>query len=354
LNFRIFPQGPFLEANWFSITDSATLVPSEFIEKLNQLPPSAARASELNIDPHYAVHLHAHYKEEAIGIIDSVAASLAGTDFYITYSDSSVSDALTSYCEANDLHAKFNRLEFIAVPNQGRNVTPLFRLTKGILQKYSWALHLHTKKSPHFDEGNDWSKHMIASLVDNMHGAHALISQFADNPRLGLVMPTPCRGIRPWLGWGSNLSLAKSLALKLSPPIVISETLPLVFPAGMMFWFRPFIFSNLSHVFLNLNISEPEPLLQDGTSLHAVERLLTFVCESRGFGWAFVAPSRDAVALASPYKWWQQFFRPLKVLEPCPLKYKFVITSKNLSQFANNFKKLPCQFFAKAKRIWPA
>jgi hypothetical protein len=55
------------------------------------------------------------------------------------------------------------------------------------------------------------------------------------------------------------------------------------FPAGSMFWARPQALAPLFALGLGPADYPPEPLPQDGTILHALERLLPIVAQSRGY-----------------------------------------------------------------------
>jgi lipopolysaccharide biosynthesis protein len=325
----MFYTSALLIANWFSGRGTPTLVPSAVLERIFQLPlPPRSKSSIDEIRISYAIHLHVHYIDEAIVILNSICGTCPGADLYITYSKPLVHDCLDSHCKAIGLYKTLNHHAYIRVHNHGRNVAPLLNLVENTLYKYPVALHLHTKKSPHFGEGNRWSNHLTSCLVQDKMLVNAVLSGFIRDSQLGLVMPTAFTAIRPYLGWGSNLQLAKSLAIKLDPPIFLSKAMPLLFPAGMMFWFRPAIFRNLAKVYRSSSISLSEPLPQDGTILHAVERLLVYVCESRGFNWAYISPGvYDKVDQANPS------IRKFSVLTARPVQYKIILVSQRMDNF---------------------
>jgi len=70
----------------------------------------------------------------------------------------------------------------------------------------------------------------------------------------------------------------------MAPPPVLPEW-P-VFPLGTMFWARPAALAPLWDLGLQPADFPPEPAADDGTVLHAIERLLPAVCEATGHGWA--------------------------------------------------------------------
>lgn len=336
-----------LEGNLFSDQDKLTLVPSVAFERLHEL--SISKHSSVSLDATnlgFAIHLHAHFGQEALEILNAVSESCIGADLYITYNDHSVRQMISTYVNSCQAFSRYNSLRFVYLPNRGRNVVPLLKLICGYLRDYQVALHLHTKRSSHFDDGSPWAKHMTSCLVEDRDLVLAILAEFDNDPELGLVMPTAYKSIRPYLGWGGNYVLAKSIANELSPPILIHESMPLVFPAGMMFWFRPAVYSNLSHVCLTSCISEGEPLPQDGTHLHAIERLMAFVCESRGFKWAYLSPPRHDEFMLT----WRWAFSSLKVLEPCMFFHQFLTYKKSMKKTLWLLRGLLTRALAKAQR----
>ena len=323
-----------LIANLYSGQGTPTLVPSERLERRFQLTLPATSKYPKDINRlKFAVHLHVYYKEEATVIINSILDTCVGADLYITYSDPHVREFLDSYCMTIGFYGILNYYEYILVQNIGRNVVPLLDLVERILCKYSVVLHMHTKKSPHFDGGNLWAKHLTSCLVHHKLQVQSILSGFAKDSQLGLVMPTAYQPIRPYLGWGGNFSLAKSLAMQLDPPIKLSYELPLLFSAGMMFWFRPVIFSSLAEVYKKSNASISEPLPEDGTILHAIERLIVFVCESKGFKWAYSSPGTlgcNVPVNSSNYNF--------SVLEPQPVLYQVIRLGLSINALIKKFR----------------
>jgi lipopolysaccharide biosynthesis protein len=83
----------------------------------------------------------------------------------------------------------------------------------------------------------------------------------------------------------------------------------------MMFWFRPRALQKLHLACKHLNSIPLEPLDDDGTPLHALERLVAHSCEAEGYKWALCSLEDEATQLrgCSPYD--------LSVLEPNPEAY---------------------------------
>jgi lipopolysaccharide biosynthesis protein len=84
--------------------------------------------------------------------------------------------------------------------------------------------------------------------------------------------------------WDSNRDLATALAERMG----IEEPLPAFFdfPIGSMFWARSEALKPLFELKLRWEDYPEEPLPEDGTILHAVERLLPFATRQAGYGCA--------------------------------------------------------------------
>lgn len=243
--------------------------------------------------PKCAVHLHAHYSAEALGILSLLGSCLPCAHLYITYTNNRVLLDLRDSLESLTLRNPWLTYSALLVPNHGRNVEPLFRYVFPLIRDFPLVLHLHTKRSCHDSIGGDWMKDLCSCLLAHQNHVRSIRSAFASNPRLGIVMPRPFELIRPYIGWGSNFRMAERLFSTIYTAHSISLTNPLVFPAGMMFWFRPESLLGMVQLY-SLCVPVPdEPLAVDGTCLHSLERLLVFSCEAEDYTWAFAFPSES-------------------------------------------------------------
>jgi lipopolysaccharide biosynthesis protein len=277
-------------ANKFSSETGITLVPRSILEDLNSIKPIHGTIFDNLHSTKFAIHLHAHYLDIAEIILSRILHSCPNADVIVTYSDPLVKEGLAGYFSIlKEKIRKPRHVEFYYTPNRGRNVKALLDIGFGKILDYPLVLHLHTKKSPHTAEGTRWMNDLLKNLAADVHHVDTILYSFQSNQRLGLLIPKPFDGIRPYLGWGANYRIAKKLAAEFSPPINICSSNPLVFPAGMMFWCRPIVLKELSKAYLNHDHEVFEPLPQDGSILHAIERLIVFACENKGYHWRFVS-----------------------------------------------------------------
>ncbi len=180
----------------------------------------------------------------------------------------------------------------IVTENRGRDVLPFLNALQADLPPYAIGLKLHTKRSPHRDDGAEWRRFVTGSLLSRDGGdksgtlpadedSPAAWRLLRDEPRLGLIAPHG--HLLPLLG---RLALnerpmkAMLAALGLDTPVDTVEEGR--FAASTMFWFRaealaPFRSRSLDTLF------ETESSQLDGTAAHAAERLFSHVCERQGF-----------------------------------------------------------------------
>lgn len=192
----------------------------------------------------------------------------------------------------------------IAVENRGRDVRPFLVALGADLPAFDIGLKLHTKRSPHRDDGAQWRRFVTGSLLAHdpaTDDGPAALALMEAQPALGLIAPQghllPLMGRlalneRPMLRMLSALGLdapdVDALNVDVPSLDVLSPETPVAaleagrFAASTMFWFRrealaPFRLPALDGLF------ETENAQLDGTAAHAAERLFAHVCERRGY-----------------------------------------------------------------------
>jgi len=231
-----------------------------------------------------AVFLHAFYIDEEIHkeFVERINKIPQPCKVYI----STDSDYKKKKLEEFYSDALIHEFEIRVFPNRGRDIAPLIVGFKEVMQKYDIAIHLHTKKSPHNSKefGEAWRKYMLNQLLFNEISISNILSLF-DNPKIGLVFPVEWSNIKPFYEFGSNFELVKELVkLMTKDRVNLSESVPLEFPAGSFFWFRPKALEPLLNIGLDFYHFPAEPINPDGELPHAIERVFTFSCILSGYG----------------------------------------------------------------------
>ena len=70
-----------------------------------------------------------------------------------------------------------------------------------------------------------------------------------------------------------------------------------MFPVGNMFWFRPGALRPLLESNIDYKDFPEEPIPNDGTLAHAVERILLYVAQHEGYSSSAIEPSRQAATI---------------------------------------------------------
>ena len=241
-----------------------------------------------------ALHVHAFYPELAGEFLECLASNSSRCDLFIsTGSDAqveSLKDQLRTYARGG--------VQFSIVPNRGRDLGPFLTEYNFLDGNYDLVGHVHFKKSLYADRdfGELWRRFLWRNLLGPDHPMlDAIARSFENDPALGLVFPDDPNLV----GWSSDKELAADLAQRMQLNLELPNAFE--FPAGTMFWCRPAALRPLFELGLAWEDYPPEPTAMDGTILHAIERLLPFVAQHQGYGFATShIPGLSNIAVSQP------------------------------------------------------
>lgn len=164
-------------------------------------------------------------------------------------------------------------------PNHGRDIYPFVYLcNSGMLQKYDAICKIHSKKSPHRDDGEQWRQTLLKSLLGSNDRIRKIIRLFGPKGEVGVVA-----GDRNALGCahlGINRNTLDALAERGRVPYDVRK---IRFAGGSMFWIHPEVVSLISALKLSETDFEPEAGQVDGTMAHALERFIGVLAQSAGY-----------------------------------------------------------------------
>lgn len=225
-----------------------------------------------------AMHIHAYYLEEFPRILEHLNANKTRPSLYVSVvgpqAKETVERMLKDYDGAFDVRT---------VPNLGRDIGPfLTEFGLELVSNYDVVGHIHTKKSLALSDDRvveKWRTLLFENVLGGSIGGAMLdrtLQAFIENPSLGLVFPSDPN----ILSWGKN----QKLALDISERLGINE-LPeeFDFPIGTMFWMRSDVLKPFVLLGLKWSDYPREPISDDGTILHALERLFGIVPSSLQF-----------------------------------------------------------------------
>ena len=228
-----------------------------------------------------AIHAHFHYPNLIGEFLDKMSPNVSRVDLFLSTDAEEKAEFLHRAAE----RFSGGRLKIRVVPNRGRDIGPFLTAFPKELAQYDVIGHVHGKRSTDVDAtmGEIWREFLWQHLLGPRHPMiDIVLAQFAADDRLGLVFaeePHLC-------DWDANLEIAEEIAAKAG----IKPPLPpfFEFPVGTMFWARPQALAPLFDLKLDWEDYPKEPLANDGTLLHAIERLVTFSAESQGYRYATV------------------------------------------------------------------
>jgi lipopolysaccharide biosynthesis protein len=186
------------------------------------------------------------------------------------------------------------------VPNCGRDVLPFWIALRDFAADYDFFLKLHSKKSHHADRNFPQADGRPAGEVWNQDIYHCLLpesdQEICSLLKLMLVAELGAVYPRPWPplarhGWGDKRNKGNLVAILtscgISPYLLFG---PLIYPVGNMFYGRVAHFLKFADTFINAIDYPIEPIQDDGTVLHAIERCYTFLLTDSGVNTACVFP----------------------------------------------------------------
>jgi lipopolysaccharide biosynthesis protein len=255
------------------------------------------------------VVVHVYYTDLLSDLIRRLAAIPVAFDLIITNSSGESLNVDRSL-----LPRAMNILE-LEVENRGRDLWPLAQIVNaGLLDPYHLILKVHTKRSEWRDShggfpgtGAEWRDELLEAVLGDAERITALLEAFATNSRLGLV--TADGSVRGPESWGFNEATTAGLLRRLQLDLRPQE---LVFPAGSMYWVRGFVLQGLRALCLSAEDFEDEAGHRDGTTAHALERLIGVVTEEAGL--SIVERSRLPHEPAGAETWHR--FEPTAGLRP--------------------------------------
>jgi hypothetical protein len=218
-----------------------------------------------------ALHLHLHYPEQAGSLFRALNAARLKPDLFISVTSEGVRVIVKGIMEKHGMRSQ--RLEVF--PNRGRDLGPFLTGFRDSLLRYEVVGHFHTKQSRHAPSAyvKKWAAFLQDNLIgDNGEMVDSILSRFATDSTVGIVYPDDPIIVR----WLENYSNGKAL-LERRELSVPEEKRFFNFPVGSMFWARAAAVKPLFELGLGWEDYPEEPIPQDGTILHAIERLLGVV-----------------------------------------------------------------------------
>jgi len=185
----------------------------------------------------------------------------------------------------------------VPVVNRGRDIWPFLQILPQVIEAgHDILLKVHTKKSPHREDGHLWRADLFRKLIDDA-SVNGALKHFDSNSSSGII--GPAGHVVPMnYYWGSNAARVERLAGRLG--IDNGALADLRFVAGSMFFARVQALLPLLNLGIDASEFEPESGQVDGTLAHALERV--FSVSAHAIGLDVCVLSDDAeVTVDYPY-----------------------------------------------------
>lgn len=261
--------------NWFNLN---TILPTDYVLK----KPTKQRIGCI---------FHAYNMEIMEQYVHNICSFPEGTDFFFTTDTEEkqniLKDMMSPYCEK--FHFTYRLIE-----NRGRDVASLlvgcrdvvlfggydlicFMHDKtGIGASLYWSCVGHTSSDVCFDN--------IAPTTEYVENVMQL---FDKHPRLGLAVPPPPKNGLNYSAiggnWTCNFQNTKKLLQDLNITVPLDPKKPPVAPYGSIFWFRPNALRPLFEKEWTYENFVSEPMPNDGTISHAIERAHGYIAQGQGY-----------------------------------------------------------------------
>jgi lipopolysaccharide biosynthesis protein len=215
---------------------------------------------------------HVYYPEVWTDIEDRLARMPEPYDMVVTLVRGRA-ESLEEPIQRRLPHAKV-----LIVENHGRDLGPLVELAnRGYFDGYEAILKVHTKRSVHRVDGDAWRISLLDGVLPSPEGVRRILSLLRMDRDVGIVAPTG--HLRGPETWGSDLELVEALAARF--PFAFDRD-DLCYPAGSMYWCKPWLLQRLADLKLTTNHFAPEADHLDGSTAHALERFIGVLATAGG------------------------------------------------------------------------
>jgi lipopolysaccharide biosynthesis protein len=227
---------------------------------------------------------HCHHADLVPELAHYLLALPRGAAVHVSSSDPAVFAAWEPFRRRSRAPVRFHPVE-----NRGRDLLPFFTLAHRLaIAPDAAVLKIHGKRSSYSGQGDWWRRDTLRGLLPGPFAAGRALARFETDPRLALL-GAPASFIANPVYWGDNRPGVAGLMGRIAGADVADTDL--AFIAGTMFWMRgAFLSALLPHI--DASLFEPEPIAQDGTHAHALERVIGMAA----LAWGWHIGETDAAA----------------------------------------------------------
>lgn len=244
-----------------------------------------------------AVIIHIYYADLLSKIAKFILNLPEWVDIYITTSI----DENTAAIEKCFSSLQITNYQVLKVLNRGRDCSALLVGCREIVENYEYLCFVHDKKTSGNNGTVSVGERFMDSLFENLLGSkeyiYNIMELFENNPHLGLAAPPiPVHGQYFCLkqdAWTCCFEETAKLAKRLGLSVRIDKDKP-PFILSTSFWCRTKALEPLFKHGFTYEDFVAEPMPEDGTISHAIERILPYIAQTQGFYSAVIMTTKNA------------------------------------------------------------
>lgn len=235
------------------------------------------------VDYKIAIIVYLFYLEDIDFYIRKLANISEDIPIYVISSNNEVIKTIKS-----NLDDRKNTF-YIIKNNRGRDLSALLVAAKHVCVKYDYICFLHDKKAKHEylkSDVNKWIENMWENLIYSTEYIYNVIDHMSAN-NVGLM--TPPKPVGKYMDslysfpWNDNYKNVKALALILGINTEIKEEDYDNITLGSAFWCRVEALRKIFNHDWNYEDFPEEPMADDGTISHSIERIFGFAAIDMGY-----------------------------------------------------------------------
>jgi rhamnosyltransferase len=253
------------------------------------LPDNYVVNKDVKYQDSMAVIVNLYYLDNVQWYLEQLYKISHLVDIYII---SSNPDIISMVCDKN--------MHIIKKENRGRDISALLVSSKEIVLKYDYICFLHDKKAKNASTIMR-TKSLVKNIWFNMIGSKDYILNiygvFKENSNIGLLVPPEQAGIDWDLWgkslWGENFERVRHICEEWELTCNLDPQIPPI-TIGTAFWCRTKVLEKLFNRNWKYEDFDTEPLPDDGTLSHAIERIFAYVAQDAGYDTGTVLNERCA------------------------------------------------------------
>lgn len=251
-----------------------------------------------------AVHLHLYYVDLLPEFFEFFSHIPYPFDLYVSCQEGADREKI---CRE---FAKLDMVEEVivrATQNRGRDIAPMYVLFREEIARHDYFLHVHSKKSLYTgSEQQEWRVGAMKCLCGSETQVRKIFGVLQCSRKAGMFFPEMQRGmyfaVSSWLAnVGTGMRLAQELGYEFSDGLFS-------YPVGSFFWAKTEALKPLFDRKFTYEDFDAEHGQIDGTLAHALERVVSFVAQSKGYTVAIGDSIDDVVRFGRSDRAFRDYF----------------------------------------------